>query len=96
MQVWGYLGTITNGEHIPSNFISFPDVTVNGTGDSYRSLETNSLSVLLSGASNPNVDMVDPNDGWFWNQQTTVTAMSCPPSGCPVGVAVAERDAHLR
>jgi hypothetical protein len=90
-QPWGYVGTKIGWNDLIPNTTDFPSASLNNTGESYRNYDNNTLSVLLSGRSNPD------NDAWYWNQQVTVRASSCPPAGCPPpNVAIVERDASIR
>lgn len=91
VQVWGYLGAEKGKEALSPNTTALPDPAVNGTGETYRNYDTNTLTMLLSGRDRP----VDA--GWYWNQQVSVISASCPPEGCPSpGVVMAERDATIR
>ena len=90
-QVWGYLGTQVSGADVYSNSTAFPDPVVNRTGESYRSFENNTLSVLLSGKDRPDTA------GWDWFQRVTVVSDPCPPEGCPSpGVATVDRESQVR
>lgn len=88
--VWGYIGVSgPGGTNIP-NDTALPDVRTNSTGYSYRSFSNNTLSMLLSGRTNPGTS-------WWWNQQVSVRAQPCPPEGCPAPEEVAvERDSSIR
>lgn len=90
LDVWGYIDISGAGDTRIPNDLALPDVQFNSTGDSYRSFDNNTLSMLLSGRENKGT-------GWWWNQQVTVRAQPCPPQGCPAPVEVSvERDSTVR
>lgn len=88
--VWGYIGVTGLGKTRIPNDTVLPDVSTHDTGESYRSYDNNTLSMLLSGRDNP-------GDGWWWNQRVAVRGQVCPPEGCPAPEEEdVERDGRIR
>ena len=74
--VWPYLGVISSRGEAEATDLGLVNSRVDRTGNSYRSYENNTLSLLFSGRGNP-------GRGWWWNQRLRVYGSQCPPEGCP-------------
>lgn len=88
--VWGYIGVIGLGKSRVPNDTVLPDIQTDDTGDSFRSFDKNTLTIMLSGRNNP-------GDQWWWNQRLAVRGQVCPPEGCPDPVdVIVERVGSVR
>eukprot|EP00892_Ulva_mutabilis_P008257 jgi/Ulvmu1/5803/UM025_0058.1 len=74
--VWPYVGVKGPAGESEATDLGLVDSRVDNTGDSYRSYENNTLSLMFSGRSNP-------DRGWWWREQVTAYGARCPPEGCP-------------